>query len=291
MGTTDRPSRRWLDLLGVVGQIFIAAGLALLWFVAFQLLVTNYIADQHQRSLSRSLSPTLPVAATVRVGPAVPAPLLPPPANSTPIARLEIPDIGVDTVVVQGTTSSQLQLGAGHYRRTPLPGEPGNVGIAGHRTTWGRPFYNLDQLKVGAKIMLTTPQGHFNYRLTRLLVVDPSDVTVLRSSGANLLTLTTCTPKYSAAQRLVARAVLAGSSLSKHEAVRWAAPSTSATPRSTLLAVALSTLALAAIAATLLALNLLRRRRWIAVSLGIVISAAALFAAFWAIAPFLPEGI
>jgi sortase A len=120
-----------------------------------------------------------------------------------PVGTLDIPEIGVDQVVVEGTGSAQLAVGPGHYIDTPLPGQPGNVGIAGHRTTHGRPFYDLNLLVTGDPITVTTLQGSFRYRVVRSEVVAPTDLSVLAPSTVPELTLTTCTPRYSAAQRLV----------------------------------------------------------------------------------------
>src|SRR5438309_69356 len=75
------------------------------------------------------------------------------------LTRVKMPAIGVDVVVVEGTSSSALQAGSGHYPQTPLPCEPGNVAIAGHRTTYGKPFANVDRLKAGDIIELDTPIG------------------------------------------------------------------------------------------------------------------------------------
>lgn len=123
------------------------------------------------------------------------------------LTRIKIPAIGLDTVVVEGTTPSALRAGAGHYPQTPLPCETGNVAIAGHRTTYGRPFGNVDQLKPGDTIELTTPIGGCVYQVARdPFVVAPTDMTVIDPTGERSLTLTTCHPKGSAAQRLVIRA-------------------------------------------------------------------------------------
>ena len=123
------------------------------------------------------------------------------------LTRLSIPTIGVDTVVVEGTGASALRAGAGHYPNTPLPGEEGNVAIAGHRTTYGKPFANLDRLKVGENIVLETPIGRHVYRVTRdPFVVSNTDFTVIAQTPGKTLTLTTCHPKGSARQRLVVRA-------------------------------------------------------------------------------------
>ena len=93
------------------------------------------------------------------------------------------------------------------------PGQAGNAAIAGHRTTYGHPFYNLDSVKVGDPIVLTTLQGIFVYDTTKSFVVSPSDTTVVDNVFANQLTLTTCNPRFSATTRLVVQAKLAHSQL------------------------------------------------------------------------------
>jgi sortase A len=123
------------------------------------------------------------------------------------LTRIKIPALGVDTVVVEGITPSALRAGAGHYPQTALPCEQGNVSIAGHRTTYGRPFGNVDQLKPGDTIELTTPVGGCVYQVSRApWVVPPTDLGVIEPTGERSLTLTTCHPKGSAAQRLIVRA-------------------------------------------------------------------------------------
>ena len=123
------------------------------------------------------------------------------------LTRIKIPALGLDTVVVEGITPSALRAGAGHYPQTPLPCEGGNVSIAGHRTTYGRPFGNVDQLKPGDTIELTTPIGGCVYQVSRApWVVAPSELSVIEPTGERSLTLTTCHPKGSAAQRLIVRA-------------------------------------------------------------------------------------
>jgi len=123
------------------------------------------------------------------------------------LTRIKIPALDLDTVVVEGITPSALRAGAGHYPQTPLPCEGGNVSIAGHRTTFGRPFGNVDQLKPGDTIELTTPIGGCVYQVSRApFVVEPSELSVIEPTGERSLTLTTCHPKGSAAQRLVIRA-------------------------------------------------------------------------------------
>lgn len=125
------------------------------------------------------------------------------------VTRIKIPALGVDTVVVEGTGASALRAGAGHYPDTPLPCEGGNVAIAGHRTTYGRPFHDLDQLRPGQEIILETPVGSCVYHVERdPFVVAPTDFSVVAPTPGPRLTLTTCHPKGSASQRLIVRAAL-----------------------------------------------------------------------------------
>jgi sortase A len=128
------------------------------------------------------------------------------------LTLLRIPKIGVKVLVVQGTTPAALRAGAGHYVNTPLPGEVGNVGIAGHRTTFGRPFNRLQELKPGDLASLETPFAVYTYKAVPVFgghdnpwVVTPNDFSVVSQGTGHLLTLTTCHPKGSARQRLVMR--------------------------------------------------------------------------------------
>lgn len=137
----------------------------------------------------------------------------------SPLTRIVIPAIDVSTLVVSGTSPAALRAGAGHYPNTPLPGEVGNVGIAGHRTTYGRPFNRVDELAPGDEIWLLTPVGDHRYVVSEAdpeiganpWVTGPDDWGVVAASDDALLTLTTCHPKGSAAQRMIVRAELAES--------------------------------------------------------------------------------
>lgn len=137
--------------------------------------------------------------------------------DGDPLTRIQIPKIGVDTIVVQGTSLRALAAGAGHYPHTPLPGEQGNVGIAGHRTTHGRPFNKIDLLKEGDVVVLTTPVGRFTYTVAppagpvatsgnAAWITNPYDWSIVGASDKHILTLTACHPKGSARQRIVIRA-------------------------------------------------------------------------------------
>ena len=126
------------------------------------------------------------------------------------LTRIKIPKLNVDVVVVEGTAASALRAGAGHYPETPLPCEAGNVAIAGHRTTYGKPFANLDRLTPGDTITLETPIGNCTYEVTRdPFITKPNDFSVIANTpSARTLTLTTCHPKGSAKQRLIIKAAL-----------------------------------------------------------------------------------
>lgn len=145
-------------------------------------------------------------------------------ATGDPLTRIMIPRLGVDAIVVEGTSQAALRAGAGHYPNTPLPGEAGNIAIAGHRVTYGRPFNRIDELNVGDEIKLETPLAMHTYRVVAhpgdvpggcsngaCWVTDPHDWGVVLPTDSPMLTLTTCHPKGSARQRLILRAELVDS--------------------------------------------------------------------------------
>jgi sortase A len=209
---------RWATVFTWVRNV----GAIVLLFVAWQLWGTA-IGEHHEQSALRSqfeaavhahhrapttggsasaaaAAPTLlPAGATVAV-----------PAEGSVLAELNIPAIGVDQFVVSGTATADLAKGPGHYTGTAMPGQAGNVVIAGHRTTHGAPFNRLGDIVVGDKIILTTLSGvNLTYVVAQTpFPVSPSDVTVLNDFGDNRITLTTCNPEFSAAQRLIVVAKL-----------------------------------------------------------------------------------
>lgn len=119
------------------------------------------------------------------------------------VGRVRIPEIGVSTVVVEGTDGGSLRRGPGHYPETPLPGVRGTVAVAGHRTTYGAPFRDLDKLEKRDEVAIEMPYGRFVYRVEESRIVEPSATYVTRRVGYDRLVLTACHPKYSAAQRIV----------------------------------------------------------------------------------------
>jgi len=120
------------------------------------------------------------------------------------VAIIVIPRMGLDMVVVEGTDTESLKAGPGHYTNTAYPWQDhGRVGIAGHRTTYGAPFWSLDKLRPGDRVTLETEYGIYDYRVTSSREIVPSDGSVLEQTKRPTLVLTTCTPRFSATQRLV----------------------------------------------------------------------------------------
>jgi sortase A len=186
-----------------IGKTCIAAGLLILAFVAYQLWGTGLTESRAQHRLKAQILAPLPA-----VAPTAPIPVVPGEA----VALLQIPKIGVDAAVVEGVSVTDLQHGPGHYPTTPLPGQRGNSAIAGHRTTYGAPFYRLNELKKGDDIFVTTraSKNPFHYVVDHQMDVSPSDVAVLDPTPDNRLTLTTCTPRFTAEKRLIVVAELVG---------------------------------------------------------------------------------
>lgn len=235
--TTRWPSLTLSRAIAVLGRLFVLAGVLVLLFVAYQLWGTGWQEARAQDRLAREFEEQLASATTTTPPTTLPdtTTTLPPEGEATdpttgppvelehgdPIAQIEMPSIGVDKHVVQGTTVPDLRKAPGHYVGTPLPGEPGNSAIAGHRTTYGAPFGEIDQLRPGDEIIVTTMAGRFEYRVLGAdrsvpggdptsghFIVKPTDVWVLDDFGDNRLTLTACHPKYSARQRIIVAAEL-----------------------------------------------------------------------------------
>jgi len=213
---------RLARVLGVVGRVCITAGVLILLFVAYQLWGTgireaqaqNRLEDEFAETLGGDASTTTTTTdgststSTPPTTEAAPPP--PPPDDGSAVAQIRIPKIGVDKIVVEGVDVADLKKGPGHYPGSPLPGQPGNAAIAGHRTTYGAPFNRIDELAEGDEILITTVQGSFRYQVREQLIVAPDQVEVLNDFGDARLTLTACHPKYSARQRIVVVAALQG---------------------------------------------------------------------------------
>jgi sortase A len=211
---------RLAKVLGAIGRVCIAAGVLILLFVVYQLWGTGIREAQAQSSLESEFearvgeiddeAPTSPPSGVDGAETAAAEPPPPPPVEGDAMARLRIPAIDVDKIVVEGVQVSDLKRGPGHYPDSPMPGQPGNSAIAGHRTTYGAPFNRIDELEPGDEILVTTVQGAFRYEVREQLIVSPDQVEVLDDFGDDRLTLTACHPKYSAAQRIIVVAALVG---------------------------------------------------------------------------------
>ncbi|MGF1662523.1 MAG: class E sortase, partial [Kineosporiaceae bacterium] len=127
-----------------------------------------------------------------------------------PLGTLTIERIGLDAVVVDGVSREDLQRGPGRIPGTAVPGEGANSVVAGHRTTWGAPFARLDEMRLGDRVVWTTTSGSITYEVVAaasgapVAVVSPTDRSVTEQRpGLDAVTLVTCHPRFSAAERLV----------------------------------------------------------------------------------------
>lgn len=118
------------------------------------------------------------------------------------IGRIRIRRIHASYVMVEGTDAASLRKGPGHYPKTPMPGMPGTVGVAGHRTTYLAPFNKLDKVHKGDTVELQMPYALVKYRVERTQIVPPTALWVTKRVGYDRLVLTACHPKYSAAKRI-----------------------------------------------------------------------------------------
>lgn len=203
-------ARVWIRRAGVtllgLGLVIIAT---LVGFVVF----TGYRQHRAQHELGNQLARTW-ASTPPATNTAASTPVHPIPGNALMVLR--IPQIGLRQVVLEGVSTADLKRGPGHYPGTALPGQLGNVAVAGHRVTYGGPFRHLDRLQPGAEIDIDTRERTYVYRVRSAHDVTPSDVGVTfavpeqpaKPATQRLLTLTTCTPPYSAARRLIVLAEL-----------------------------------------------------------------------------------
>ncbi len=235
-----KPPRDWRWVVGGIGRTLITLGLMMFAFVAYQLWGTGIQTAQAQRTLSREFdelvantpaetttiattntqpTTTDPVNGTAPIDTVAPtttlaavAPIAQPiPDAEEAVARLEIPRMGLNRIVVEGATASALTKGPGHFPETPLPGQLGNAAIAGHRTTHLHPFFDIDKMQPGDEIIVTTLNGRYVYQVTGTEVVGPDDyaeVIPTPDRTKATLTLVSCTPRYSASNRIVVHSEL-----------------------------------------------------------------------------------
>jgi sortase A len=204
-----------MKLLRWTGNTFIVVGATLLFFVVYELVGTSLITNNHQSALASEWDDELLRPRTIPTAGASPsaAPRKRRYSGPPPIARLIIPKIGLDRLIVEGAGLDQLAFGPGHYRGTAKPGHVGSSAIACHRTGWGSPCINVDKIKTGDELIIETKEGcaappcRFVYHLTRSIIVEPKDGWVLggdpKSKAATKLVITTCTPKYTSLHRLI----------------------------------------------------------------------------------------
>jgi sortase A len=224
---------QWWRVVGAIGRFMMRAGVLVLLFVAYQLWGTGLATDRAQNRLEDEFATQLAQAdtstSTSTTSTSAPAPSttsttvraadIPAPEPGDPVASLRIPSIGVDYIVVQGVDLKWLKEGPGHFPQTPLPGQPGNVALAGHRTTYAAPFNRLDEVEPGDEITFETVQGTFTYTVdshetgpgeppSGHFIVAPTQVEILQQDGVDRVTLVACHPKYSARQRIVVTGTL-----------------------------------------------------------------------------------
>ncbi|MDQ1511282.1 MAG: sortase [Actinomycetota bacterium] len=224
---TPVPSAVVRRTIAAIGRTLVTLGLLILLFVSYELWGTGIFTARAQSNLKHKFAqelqkvhddPTLsaPTTKTSPTTPGHPKPTttvnpstLVAPPEGEPIGKIDIPKINVHWVFVEGVQLTDLAKGPGHYPGTPLPGQIGNAAIAGHRTTHGAPFFDIDKLKTGDRINITTFAGTFVYALFKdPFPVQPTDYYVVDNTPDAELTLTSCHPQYSAAQRLIVKAKL-----------------------------------------------------------------------------------
>lgn len=175
--TSARPALQWAQ------RILFGIAFLMLGYCAF-VLADTWIFQRRENAALERFVPKQP--AVTSPGVALPGP-------EGLIGRMEVQRLDVSVMVVEGTSGKTLRRGVGHIAGTALPGQPGNVGIAGHRDTFFRPLRNIQRDDI---ITLTTPQGEYRYRVVSTKVVNPDNVAVLNSDGDEVLTLVTCYPFY-----------------------------------------------------------------------------------------------
>lgn len=197
-------------ILRSIGKLLIAAGVLMLLYVFF----TDFYTGYQQRKLASQWSEVIASESEKRIEPPDEISLRDKKKNDEDesyykelkekeaFAKLVIPKIGLDVVVVEGTGVADLKKGPGHIKGTALPGK-GNTAISGHRVTYSRPFFRIDELTIGDSIILYTPNNKYIYRVAEKRTVRPSDVSVIQPTKDVRLTLTACHPPYSARYRIV----------------------------------------------------------------------------------------
>ena len=219
-----------LGFVGVLGELLITLGVLLGLFVGWQLWWTDVVAGREQAQIAEELgwvrAAPLPDGGTEVVEPAVPperrdaAPVIEEPAVAVGFAALQVPRWGSDYLrtISQGTSRSEVldDLGIGHYEGTAMPGAVGNFAVAGHRTTYNKPFNRVEELVVGDALVVQTQDTWYVYKVTSTEIVRPTDIEVIAPVPHQpdavpteaQMTLTTCHPMFSARERFIVYSTL-----------------------------------------------------------------------------------
>jgi sortase A len=182
-------------ILGWTQGLLFAAGLALLGWCAYVVLDARVFQQAEDRRLDGLLLASHETDGGASGNPSTAAPSVVrlPVSAAGLIGRLDIPRLGLSVIVIEGVRAATLRRAVGHIPRTALPGQPGNVGISGHRDTFFRPLRNIRQNDM---VTVTTPTGEFRYRVVSTRIVRPDNVAVLNATENQVLTLVTCYPFY-----------------------------------------------------------------------------------------------
>jgi sortase A len=181
----------------IAGASLVGLGVLALAGVSVYVSYTNSFTRNQQKELERQWA-AKPVPVTTLLDAKI--------AAGAPIARILVPRLKLDAIVVELSDIGDrvdLNRGPGHVPGTAYPGMPGNVFIAGHRTTYGHPFGDLDKMRNGDTIILITSEGRHVYSVTEQRIVDPHDLSVLDQQGEPRVTLMACHPKFTAHQRIL----------------------------------------------------------------------------------------
>lgn len=222
---SSRPRRR-TSVVGVLGELLITAGIIVLLYVVWQLWVGDMIYGAERNATGQQLSQEWADAYPSTSEPdgsdepvVVDPVIRPEPADAEEFGVMHIPRFGADYAVPMagGVTRARTldPIGIGHYPGTSMPGEAGNFAVAAHRTTWGKPFNRIAELRVGDAIVVETADGWYTYRFRTLEYVRPDQVDVLLPvpqaadvpTGTAYITMTSCSPMFSMAERIVAYGV------------------------------------------------------------------------------------
>lgn len=214
-----------MSVVGVFGELLITAGVLVFLFLGWQLWLNDIIVGDQQNNAAADLAQTWDSGNFSLNREPTKADYGDPivdiaPAAAEQLAIMYIPRFGADWMrtISEGTSTTRVlnKNGIGHYDTTQMPGDVGNFAVAAHRTTHGAPFSSIAELQVGDRIYIRTPEAYYTYVFRNREYVSPRGVGVLDAvpqfqgvdPTARLLTMTSCNPKFSAAERIIAYSVL-----------------------------------------------------------------------------------